>query len=314
MKTDIEIVDEGQLELTDYEGLTPKQKTAIQNNAVVSIWIDEAKAEKKADAVDLEKLKSTWLASKSKNTQAMYLRTLAAFESYCEGRGIKPLLAKAQDIDGWIDTMRAGGLANNSIRAKVSSISALFSTLRRYGVTQNNPCYGAPLPKKEYKNARAENSVMSDAELKIIEGYFGKRKKQSILSQAIHFMATYGLRVGALPSIKIDRAAGVFSYETKGGKKGRRKLIQATLERFALKAYPFSKSSRVGLSVSVHRLMAKLYKARLISRAYSAHDFRHFFAANHYKQNKDIVKLKSLLDHASISITDIYLQGLQEGL
>ena len=45
--------------------------------------------------------------------------------------------------------------------------------------------------------------------------------------------------------------------------------------------------------------------------AYSAHDFRHYFAVSEYLKDKDIYKLSKLLDHSNISVTEGYLKGLK---
>ena len=51
-------------------------------------------------------------------------------------------------------------------------------------------------------------------------------------------------------------------------------------------------------------------KAGQVKAVYSCHSFRHFFAVTEYKKDHDIHRVKELLDHSSIAITDRYLRSL----
>jgi hypothetical protein len=42
----------------------------------------------------------------------------------------------------------------------------------------------------------------------------------------------------------------------------------------------------------------------------SCHDFRHFYAVTEYQKDRDIHRVKDLLHHSSIEITDNYLRSL----
>ncbi|MEI6876424.1 MAG: tyrosine-type recombinase/integrase, partial [Spirochaetota bacterium] len=55
----------------------------------------------------------------------------------------------------------------------------------------------------------------------------------------------------------------------------------------------------------------KLFRAGKIEAAYSVHDLRHYFAIRVYMKDKDIYRLKTLLGHASIGVTENYLRGVE---
>jgi site-specific recombinase XerD len=74
---------------------------------------------------------------------------------------------------------------------------------------------------------------------------------------------------------------------------------------------PFSSISTNALKLRVWRATKKLYEKGLIKDAYSAHDFRHYFAVSEYKKDKDIYKLSKLLDHTNITITQNYLRSMK---
>jgi len=54
----------------------------------------------------------------------------------------------------------------------------------------------------------------------------------------------------------------------------------------------------------------KMYAAGALTAPYSVHDIRHYFAIREYRKDKDIYRLKVLLNHASIQVTENYLRGL----
>lgn len=43
---------------------------------------------------------------------------------------------------------------------------------------------------------------------------------------------------------------------------------------------------------------------------YSVHDLRHFFAVSLYEQTKDIYRLKEVLGHDTIGVTEAYVRSL----
>jgi integrase len=74
---------------------------------------------------------------------------------------------------------------------------------------------------------------------------------------------------------------------------------------------PFMGFSTHALKLRIYRATTRLKDKGLIRDAYSAHDFRHYFAVSQYKEDRDIFKLSKLLDHSNISITQTYLKSLE---
>jgi len=73
---------------------------------------------------------------------------------------------------------------------------------------------------------------------------------------------------------------------------------------------PFAWINANAIERRINYHIGKLYKAGKIGAAYSCHDFRHYFAVQEYKKDKDIVRVSKLLNHANVSITQNYLRGL----
>jgi site-specific recombinase XerD len=66
------------------------------------------------------------------------------------------------------------------------------------------------------------------------------------------------------------------------------------------------------LEKQVARAIEKMHREGKLREGYSAHDFRHFFAVKEYREDHDIHRVKELLHHASISVTENYLRSLGE--
>lgn len=77
----------------------------------------------------------------------------------------------------------------------------------------------------------------------------------------------------------------------------------ATVKRLSFNTQTVQK----GLARLVHKLRCQ----NILANHCNCHDLRHFFAITHYKQHRDIYRLKNELDHASLSVTDVYLQWLK---
>ena len=65
------------------------------------------------------------------------------------------------------------------------------------------------------------------------------------------------------------------------------------------------------IKLRIYRQTLRLHREGKINAAYSAHDFRHYFAVSEYEKDKDIYKLSKLLDHSGISVTENYLRSLK---
>jgi integrase len=233
-------------------------------------------------------------------------------------------------VDQYILFLKNTGLSNNSIRTKLMACSSFYTTLRRYRHINLNPFYNCQLPKKQYKKSIQVDQnktipVMTAAEYKTILNTLidksklaGSHKNRTIkkasmsLIPAVHFLACYGLRVGSLQTIRINKDN--FTYKAKGSKSSCIKLAPDSIR--ILKQYkligtqPFKDYKIITIQKAISRLTVELKTTGKINYNYSAHDFRHYFAIEHYKKNKDIVMLKKLLNHSSIQVTDIYLQSI----
>jgi len=314
----------------DLKKLPPDLQERIRNYAVLDILKDQAKESIKAKQINVEKYLEQWIATKaSVKTQVTYRKAIQGLFAYLEIIGIEhPLLIRAEHVDQYILELK-NTLKPNSIRLKISACSSFYSILKRYRYIKVNPFYNSALPKKEYKKAVQTDQnrtipIMNDKEYKTIMKQLkdntrihvkGKhasarniRDSALALIPAVHFMAVYGLRVGAIPTIEIKE--DVFTYSTKGNASYSQALKPETASVIRAHGKQFKGYVIPTIQASVKRLTRGLNDKGQIRYAYSSHDFRHYFANKFYTETKDIVALKNILGHASINVTDIYLQSI----
>jgi integrase len=116
---------------------------------------------------------------------------------------------------------------------------------------------------------------------------------------------------------------GRFETKSKG------KMIRGKLPEKVVKALeaaglslkkPFTELITNNLEKEVEYHIKRLYKTGKLIRCdtkeepiiFNCHSFRHFFAVTEYARDKDVYRVKNLLGHSSIAITDKYLRSLQE--
>ena len=310
--------------MIDLDTLPAELQARIKQFAVIDILKDEVKADIQANRIDIEQYIALWLKSKSERTRQAYRKAINDFFQWLNLNGIThPLLIKAEHVDRYIDELR-GRLKNNSVRLKACGVASFYTTMRRYGHISVNPFHGATLPRKEYKKAIKTDQnktipVMTEKEYKAIIKAIEKETRREgnhiaeanarggaeRLLPAVRAMAEYGLRVGAIPTI--ERKGKYFTYTTKGGKSFNAGIKAGTLPE---RKTPFKGYKVITIQKAFKRITDRLKDTGAIQYAYTCHDLRHYFAFRFYSQTKDIVRLKSLLGHASLNVTDIYIQSI----
>jgi len=242
----------------------------------------------------------------SKHTSRGYRAGLDRLEAYAERAHITPLELTPARADDFIYSLK-GEAAAASVRRDVAACSSFFTWLERRHEGIKNPFRGTKA--RPAKKAKKELAIPNAAEVKKILAAL-----PAFEAAAVSVMAFRGLRIGGLPGMEITGER--FKTRSKG------KDISGTLPdkvMAALKAHdapdrkrPFAGITEEALARRIEYHIGKLHQAGKIKAAYSCHDFRHFFAITEYRKDKDIYRVKKLLDHASIQVTESYLRGLGE--
>lgn len=313
-----------------FEELDKNSQKSVIQIAMVDNLKKDLQFKAKIAKLNYEEIKATFLANlKSTHTKDAYFRALSRLEAYLKilGKNFAEISTLESDqfiqssfitkpMDNGIINVGAEDRAPAAIRGDASAISAFYSFVER--VTNHsimNPLRGTrALPKKT-----AKKTLVVPTESDVVTILNSKLMSRE-LRAAFAVMALRGLRVGGLPNLVIDYETHIFSTISKS-KEYRGNFDDAIqipgcksvldyLKVFKGKRKPFGELSDTKLKMQVAYWMTKMAKNGLITNTFSAHDFRHFFAMHFYQTSKDIYRLKNLLNHGSIAVTEMYLKAL----
>lgn len=297
--------------------LNQEQLQQIAQIVLINSYTDTMKKDVEIQKIDYEEKKQIFLdRARSNNTRNAYKYAFNSFEEYIKEKGLQsPLYCTASIADGYIYYMQKKGSAPATIRRNVAGISSFYSFLEREteGAIHNVYRGTKALPKKEptkqiEKEIPTTNLSLFEKDIKTII----KNETNPELKAIITIMAYRGLRCGAFQNMNI--------YGNKYFTSSKGKTINGVLPSICMKAIeengikkqaPFTIWTSDKLKSAFQYRIRKLYEAGKITYKYSCHDLRHFYALSEYTKHKDIYRLSKLLNHASISVTEIYLRGLK---
>ena len=141
------------------------------------------------------------------------------------------------------------------------------------------------------------------------------RESARRLLPLVHFMGTYGLRIGDVLTVSVKLEEGDrFSYRQKGGEvrqKALRPISQEILSKNGnMNRQPFKDIAKSSVQGALRKLTLELSACGLIRYAYSCHDLRHYYAVSLYQETGDVYAVKESLGHANVAATEVYLAGL----
>jgi len=286
--------------------LTQEQLEQIAKIVMTQNLTNELSDKAKIANIDYRAEKTMFLmmASKtgSEHTQSAYLKALMRLERFTKKHGINILQLTPGQADDFIHALTG---SPNSKSIIIAGVSSFYSYLeRRYSVIKN-PIRGTKA--RPAKKAVKEIEVPSEIELATILNTLPEFERM-----AVYIMAYRGLRVGALKDLKI------WGNRYQSNSKGKAIYGELPIEVITnIKSSdlnnraPFENLTTNALKLRIYRHTSKLHREGKTNAAYSAHDFRHYFAICEYQKDRDIYKLSKLLDHTCISITEGYLRSLK---
>jgi len=291
--------------------LNSEQLEQIARIVMTQKLTNELQAKVDIAGIDYQSERETFLNNAGKtgsnHTQRSYKSALVRLEAYADRAKISPLELTPARADDFIYSIK-GNAAPASIRRDVAACSSFFTWLERRHEGIRNP----------FRGTKARPAKKGKKELAIPKSIAEVKKIIAALPAyevaAVSVMALRGLRIGGLPGMEITGER--FKTRSKG------KEISGTLPDNVLAAIkvaaisdkrrPFFGIKQEALARRIEYHIGKLHTAGKINAAYSCHDFRHFYAVQEYKKDRDIHRVCRLLDHASIQVTEHYLKGLGE--
>jgi len=273
------------------------------------VIFDDLKADLK-NRVEIEKInykakRQTFIdrnAKKSAKSAKAYSHALDLLELWADRAGISVLEMKATHADAYIDSLEG---ASSTVRLRVAACSSFFTFLERETDGRiRNPFRGTRArPKKQSKVPE----VPTIEELEIIKAELSPTNNAAVIA-----MMEHGFRVGALGTLVIW--GGKYTGNSKGKEISgliSTVVVEAIKEAGLDSRKPWANLSEDAIRNAFKYASGRLYKAGKIKAAYSVHDIRHYFAIHEYLKDKDIYRLKMLLGHASIQVTETYLKGVK---
>jgi tyrosine recombinase XerC len=264
----------------------------------------------------------------SPHTVAAYRADLLRFSAYLESRKgpTRWIDVDRRVIRSFLGHMVEGGYSSASISRNLASMRTFFRYLCRSGELESNPAEGIVAPKGEkrlpkFLTIREMESVLDAPCTEDMLGLRNHAILELFYSTGIRLSELVGLRMGDVDLIGENlRVRGK-------GKKERlvpvgRKAIAAiqrylkTTTRSADLTEPLFRNKKGGAisTRQVQRIVRKLLSTVAIRKGFSPHTIRHSFATHLLEKGADILSVKELLGHSSLSTTQIYTHMTVERL
>ena len=261
----------------------------------------------------------------SGNTVAAYRRDLGQFDAFMSAW-------EATNDWRWTDVRRVSirsfmgelderGLKRSSIARKLAAIRAFYAFLQRTERIEASPAHLVRTPRRE----RALPSFLSEGQARDLLDAAGEAARSDGTPLALRRWAllevlySCGLRLAeahALDTTAVDLAAGQLRALGKGDKERVVPLGRPAAEalRLYLAARPRGESPAVFHSLRGTRLSRRQIQRDITAQLarvaegerLTTHSLRHSFATHLLDRGADLVSVKEMLGHASLSTTRIY--------
>ena len=239
-------------------------------------------------------------------------------------------------IRSWMgDQATRRGLARSSIARKLSAVRSFYRWLHVEGVVEANPARAVRTPAKVrslpgFLTREQMDAVFESAQVRAEAGGFHALRNLAI----VELFYSAGLRVSELQGLNVDQL-DLLSERVRVMGKGRRERIVPVggMALRALRAYyeardrvldaaprPDGRAVFLGqtgrrLSVrQIQNVVGAFLREVAGEAGLSTHSLRHTFATHMLDAGADLLAVKELLGHASLSTTQIYTHTSKERL
>jgi integrase/recombinase XerD len=267
---------------------------------------------------DVERFLLNLAARRSPRTVDAYRRDLAALAEHC---GKPAGDAGVEELERWVASMRAAGLAHTTVARRVSAVRTYFRHLILIGTRSQNPAASLQLPRRPGRLPRALSP--SEAE-RLIEAATGSSPRTLRDRALVELLYGAGLRVSeavGLEKSAVDLDERVVLVRGKGGKERLvplgRPAAEAIRRYLALGRPHLDRRHRPDLFLNARggaltRAGAFLVLRRLAAKAgleperIHPHLLRHSFATHLLDGGADLRSVQEMLGHADLGTTERY--------
>ncbi len=282
-----------------------------------------------------------WLMrSPSPETRSNYARDLGqilAFIGAGEGEWEALASVRPHHVAAWRDSLLGAGLANSSVRRKMTALRSLYGYLKTYGYAGENPAHGAfvdaPAAPRDGKTV-----CLSPRDCRRLLDAPGVGTPAGVRDSALLAVLAYtGCRVGELVRLRVGdvkETAGVRVLEVrgKGGRERRVPLnpeacvrLEAWLDLAGIRGQPSGplfrplKAARgAGSSVFLRRHLTRRAVQKLMGRhadalgldpAVTVHSLRVTALTTAREEGADVIDLQDFAGHADPRTTLSYIRN-----
>lgn len=265
----------------------------------------------------------------SANTLSSYMRDIRQLADYLETQTEHTLLeANAEDLSGYIATLRASGKSVATVSRSIASIKCLYTHLFIKQLITVNPAQGL-IPDKSTQKLP---EILSSREVELLleqpdcidpKGYRDKAMLELLYATGIRVTELIDLNIS-----DVNLSAGVIRCESRNKERFIPMYSAAvkalsdyiTLVRPQMILMPDEQSLFVNVSgermsrQGFWKIVKHYQKKAGIEKDITPHTLRHSFAAHLLENGADIHSIQEMLGHADISSTHMYSQLVKKQL
>jgi integrase/recombinase XerD len=267
---------------------------------------------------DAERFLLNLVARRSPRTVDAYRRDLAVLRRF---RGGAVGDTTVEELERWLATMRADGLAPSTIARRVSAVRTYFRHLGLIGAREDNPAAALVLPRRPRKLPRALSPAEAE---RLIDAATGTTPRTLRDRALVELLYGAGLRVSeavGLEKSAVDLDERIVRAFGKGGKERLvplgRPAAEAIRRYLALGRPHLDRRYRPELFLNARggpltRAGAFLILRRLAEKAgleperVHPHLLRHSFATHLLEGGADLRSVQEMLGHADLGTTERY--------
>lgn len=250
-------------------------------------------------------------------------------ENECPAHQVELEKVDSDLIKGFVEKLFILGLNKRSIARKISAIKSFFKYLKRMQIIDSNPAVSLISPKldKPLPGVLDEAQARKLMELPPGNTFTGLRDRA-----ILELLYGCGLRLGEIISLNMKQIDDNFNYIIIEGKGKKERLVPVgKFAQTAMNKYLYARNKNVEhlkdantffvtqkgnpmYPLAVQKMVKKYLLMVSEQEHLSPHTLRHTFATHLLDRGADLMTVKELLGHSSLSTTQIYTHVSMERL
>jgi integrase/recombinase XerD len=267
---------------------------------------------------DVERFLLLLAARRAPRTVEAYRRDLAGLTAW---RGGALADTSTEELERWLATLRADGLAASTIGRRTAAVRAFFKHLQLLGMREDNPAASLNPPRRVRRLPRTLSAAEAERLVDAAQGVTPRAMRDRALVELLYGA---GLRISealGLERASVDLDERLVRVVGKGGKERivplGRPAAEAVRRYLALGRPHLDRRHRPELFLNARggaltraggflilRRLAE--KAGLDPRRIHPHLLRHSFATHLLEGGADLRSVQEMLGHADLGTTELY--------